>query len=526
MATKTPYFVPSPTGKPVTKSQVDFLSGAKTTIPYFVPSPTGLPVTPSQASFLSGSRGSSPTPFYPTPTGAPIPQAPITISSGGGSSGSQVLGAYTSNLPSTITGNMLSSSSQGSVGLPNYANYSPTTMSSSPGGVSSFDMSSLLTPELVAKGVTLKDGQFVFNPDQLAKDNPQETQANLIDKLTASFKKLMPQRDEKQKQNLYQQMYGITPEQARIEADNAKNLVNSLTSQLNSIQATKNANLLQLRGIGSQEGVTEAVYGGQQAVIEREATIKSLPLAAQLSTAQANYEVAQKHIDQYFQMVSEDQDSQYKYQMDLFTSVFNYADKLEQRQITEMANQKTSNQNTLTDARNNAQQWASYAKDGGNSSAVGTLLGITYPSISDPQFQTKMDKINQTISSVATGIQPKATEGEKDQSAIISINSQLTSKVGEDGYTDPNLYSRLRATSSLSATDFDNRFGYLVNPQSRANLGITSAVAGSQWKPPSADEATVNSLIATHPEVKNIDQDKLKMDATYFYWVKSELEKL
>ena len=102
--------------------------------------------------------------------------------------------------------------------------------------------------------------------------------------------------------------------------------------------------------------------------------------------------------------------------MDLFTSVFNYADKLEQRQITEMANQKTSNQNTLTDARNNAQQWASYAKDGGNSSAVGTLLGITYPSISDPQFQAKMDKINTTIAQVSRGIQPKATGGGGDES--------------------------------------------------------------------------------------------------------------
>ena len=65
-----------------------------TSTPYFVPSPTGLPVTQSQVNFLSGSRGSSPTPFYPTPTGAPVPQAPVTISSGGGSSGS-VLGAST-----------------------------------------------------------------------------------------------------------------------------------------------------------------------------------------------------------------------------------------------------------------------------------------------------------------------------------------------------------------------------------------------------------------------------------------------
>lgn len=77
-------------------------------------------------------------------------------------------------------------------------------------------------------------------------------------------------------------------------------------------------------------------------------------------------------------------------------------------------------------------------------------------------------------------IQPKATPtaSDKTDAAVQSLATTLTGAKGTDGYTDPNLYARLRQSATISPTDFDNRFGYLVNPLSRAKLGITATVAG------------------------------------------------
>jgi len=58
---------------------------------------------------------------------------------------------------------------------------------------------------------------------------------------------------------------------------------------------------------------------------------------------------------------------------------------------------------------------------------------------------------------------------------IGSIAQQLTGAVGTDGYTDPNLYARLRQSSTMNPTQFDNRFGYLINPISKDRLGLGTA---------------------------------------------------
>lgn len=52
------------------------------------------------------------------------------------------------------------------------------------------------------------------------------------------------------------------------------------------------------------------------------------------------------------------------------------------------------------------------------------------------------------------------------------IQNQLTATKGGDGYVNADKYAQLRATSKISASDFDNRFGYLTNPNDRARLGI------------------------------------------------------
>ena len=136
------------------------------------------------ASFGAGGQTKVPTgggqsyaPFYPTPTGAPIP---TTISAGKSSSssgGGSVLGSSTVNIPTTMTSSTLSSPTNLSSGFSSGASMigsvpsAPTT--SSVAG-NSFDMSSLLTPDLVSKGASIVNGQIVYNQDQLGKDNADQ----------------------------------------------------------------------------------------------------------------------------------------------------------------------------------------------------------------------------------------------------------------------------------------------------------------------------------------------------------------
>lgn len=84
------------------------------------------------------------------------------------------------------------------------------------------------------------------------------------------------------------------------------------------------------------------------------------------------------------------------------------------------------------------------------------------------------------------------TAAETNTADANSAEGQLTAAEGSDGYTDPNLYAKLRASSGLSASDFDNRFGYLVNPLSTKRLGIASSASNQG---PSYTQAQQTSLI-------------------------------
>lgn len=128
---------------------------------------------------------------------------------------------------------------------------------------------------------------------------------------------------------------------------------------------------------------------------------------------------------------------------------------------------------------------------------------------------------------LAAGSYLKApTAGDLSTATAQALGSRLEAAKGPDGFTDPNLYASLRASSSLSASEFDNRFGYLVNPASTARLGIsnTSANAASFGAPTSADKSAVFTAIGDNPSAAaSIDMEKLSTDPTYFYWVKSQL---
>jgi len=54
-----------------------------------------------------------------------------------------------------------------------------------------------------------------------------------------------------------------------------------------------------------------------------------------------------------------------------------------------------------------------------------------------------------------------------------TVQQVLNESRGEDGFVNPGVYSDLRIQAKISPTEFDSRFGQLVNPRNKGNLGIS-----------------------------------------------------
>lgn len=117
-----------------------------------------------------------------------------------------------------------------------------------------------------------------------------------------------------------------------------ENIVNSLQSQINTIVANRDAEMLSLEGQG--RGISESIIGGQQAQISREAAIRSLPIQAQLAAAQDDLESARSYASQLFQAQSQDALAKYNYQKELNSSIFNFLNEKEKRVVA--ANEKAN----------------------------------------------------------------------------------------------------------------------------------------------------------------------------------------
>lgn len=102
------------------------------------------------------------------------------------------------------------------------------------------------------------------------------------------------------------------------------------SSQINAITAKAQADILSTTGQG--RGIPEAIIGGQQAQISKEAAIQALPLQALLANAQGNVELAQSHLDTLFKIRFEDAKTKHEYKTKLLDSAMQVATKQEQRQ--------------------------------------------------------------------------------------------------------------------------------------------------------------------------------------------------
>lgn len=188
-----------------------------------------------------------------------------------------------------------------------------------------------------------------------------------------------------------------------------KQVVSDYTSQLNSVVAKQNADLLNLRGIGSQEGVTETVYGGQQATINREAAVKALPIQAALAGAQGNLQLAQDYLSQLKVMKQEEIDNNFQYKMQVFGSIKDFVTNSEKTRLDKLERDENRSYQERRDNVNAQDQWAKVAISNGQSSLVSGIANLNPASptftqdIARYQSQIK-DASNQRANASSLGV--------------------------------------------------------------------------------------------------------------------------
>ena len=255
----------------------------------------------------------------------------------------------------------------------------------------------------------------------------------------------------------------------------AEQNVQNYTSQLNTIIANRDANLLQLRGTGSREGVTEAVYGGQQATVNREAAISALPVQAALASAQGNLELAQTHLDTMFKLKSSDAKAKYDYNNKVLDSIYNFATGIEQKRLDAL---KTKEDRAYTREENNRKllfDLASQAVEYGKGSLVSSITGIDPASANfDTLYGSILGRVTKPVAAVSA---PEPKNFGTSDNPMWGIYDSTTNSIkpigGGGGASD--------ISTPQGQREYDTKKATLADDVSRATslLGNSLGIKGS-----------------------------------------------
>jgi hypothetical protein len=196
---------------------------------------------------------------------------------------------------------------------------------------------SLPTPPKIADyGSTIQSNNIALGADQTGLFKPQEVTAPDVGQpqpttgITAGDSILQrfgiaPPPEKESKADAYLKA------QKDFQIKKKQDAVSKLQTTLNAIVAQSQANQLAVTGQG--RGIPEVIIGGQQAQIAKEAAISALPIQAQLSAAQGDLEMAQENLRLYSEIVSQDIDDRFNYQMKLYDIAYDLATKDQQNLI-------------------------------------------------------------------------------------------------------------------------------------------------------------------------------------------------
>lgn len=189
-------------------------------------------------------------------------------------------------------------------------------------------------------------------------------------------------------------------------------LVNTYQSQLNAIVAKAEADKLAL--VGQGRGVEERVIGGQQAQIDREAAIQSLPIAAQLSAANADLSAAKEYMNTLFTMRVQDATNKAAHQNKILELVYGYATDKQKTALEEKRIQDQRNFTLTTNTLNYAQTLASKALDNGQATIAASIMRLDP---NDPNYASNLASYAKNIQIAPTGSGTIGTLNGKPQTA-------------------------------------------------------------------------------------------------------------
>lgn len=245
-----------------------------------------------------------------------------------------------------------------------------------------------------------------------------ETQTNTLDDKIAKALELNPIPE---KDSVYDDR-DVKRQQAEVRARQQE--VNNYTAQLNNIVAKQNADLLNLRGIGAAEGVTETVYGGQAATINREAAIKALPIQAQVAAAQGNLELAQDYLTELLTIKKDQIDADYAYNVAKFDVIREIMTADEKRELDKLEKEEERAYNQAQNNLDLQNEWSKTAITNGQNNLVSRINALN---VGDPDFQQKLGQI-------VAGIQDKDAGGGSD-SVSSRVSQVLDGFIGFDDLT-------------------------------------------------------------------------------------------
>lgn len=249
--------------------------------------------------------------------------------------------------------------------------------------------------------------------------------------------------------------------------------VQNLTNTLNAITAKANADILSTTGQG--RGIPEAIIGGQQAQISKEAAIRALPVQAQLAAAQGDLQLAQSTLDTLFKIHISDAENETNYYNKQVEAVYNFATSEEKRQLDNLKADKSTNLNRLNNSVNQAQTLTTLAINKGDAALASRIASITPPSPSSSTFESDLAAYDKQVASLA---------GSFPSSDSTGVSEKVLAKIqASPEYRTIN--GILPAIQDLTAyKDAINTYGTteLVSGEGAGKLSAAYANALATWK--------------------------------------------
>ncbi len=292
-------------------------------------------------------------------------------------------------------------------------------------------------------------------------------------------KKDQPKKDKTQEEymkealDFYNKEPEVNSEQIRRQADNeagldaARQQKNNTQGAINAITAKMNADLLQLRDVGSREGVTEAVYGGQQATISREATIKLLPLQAQLAVDQGNFQMAQERADDLFKLRFEDATRKADRWMKAAERGYDNYTKAEQKKLDGIKQVYSDRKSIVSDLTNYAQTVGMEALQAGNTNAWKSLTNMQFPDPTSANFESQLAAVKNQIAKYGGTIEQQGRPMQLSDGRDVLVDQQgniIKTIGGAKTKEEKNVFDDARRTvqqykkEGYSRADFENEY--------------------------------------------------------------------